>query len=279
MILDDEKTAVVIGGGSGVGRGTALGLASRGVRVVVADIEEDNAEAVASELRDNGADAIAVAVDATDEASLVALADATHDEYGAVHVLSNNVGILVDSPLVDSTEEQWGWAVEFNLMSIVRACRVFVPRIRAHGSGGHVINTASMAALRASRPQEVSGANLGIYTTTKHAVLGYTETLRWELADEGIGVSCFCPGMIDSNLMTTSLRNRPDRYGGPVTVRDTLGLIESAMAQEEVGPYVVAAIEENRLHVLTHPNGRRLIDGRHRDLAADFDFFEGLGGD
>ena len=279
MKLDENTTAVVIGGGGGVGRGTALGLASRSVRLVIADIEPANAEVVASELRDGGADAIAVAVDATDESSLVALADAAQETYGAIHVLSNNVGIVVDSPLVESTEEQWGWAVEFNLMSIVRACRVFVPHIRAHGGGGHVINTASMAALFASKPEEVGGVHLGIYTTTKHAVLGYTETLRAELAGDGIGVSCFCPGSIDSNLMATSMRNRPDRYGGPATVRETRGLVKFAMAQEEIGPYVVAAIEENRPHVLTHPKSRRLVDRRHRDLVADFDFFEALGGD
>ncbi len=282
MILSDETTAVVIGGGGGIGRGTALGLASRGARVVVADIELHTAMAVASELTASGADAIAVRVDATDPASLAELADSAEERFGSIDVLSNNVGVVHDARLLDATEGEWAWVIEFNLMSIVRACAVIVPRIRSHGRGGHVVNTASMAALWASRPEEVGGVHLGLYTTTKHAVLGYSETLRGELAEDGIGVSCLCPGTVDSNLMATSMRNRPARHGGPGVAGETRGLIPHAMAQEEVAKFVVAAIEGNRAHGLTHPRGRRFVERRAAMLAEDFDFFatiaDGAGG-
>jgi NAD(P)-dependent dehydrogenase (short-subunit alcohol dehydrogenase family) len=275
MKLTPDTTAIVIGGGGGIGRGTALGLASRGVRCVIADIELDSAQAVAAELVAGGTDALAVRVDATDVDSLAELAERAEARFGPVHVLSNNVGVIVDVPLLEATEQQWGWVVEFNLMTIVRACSVIVPRIRAHGGGGHVVNTASMAALFASTPQQVGGVRLGLYTTTKHAILGYSETLRGELAPDGIGVSCLCPGMVDSNLLATSLRNRPERYGGAEQAGDTTGLIPGAMAQEDVGPYVVAGIEGDRLHILTHPGeSRAIVEARAAALAADLDHYD-----
>jgi NAD(P)-dependent dehydrogenase (short-subunit alcohol dehydrogenase family) len=274
--ITDETTAVVIGGGGGIGRGTALGLASKGARVVIADIELDTATAVADELVAGGSEAIVARVDATDRASLAALADTVENRFGSIDVLSNNVGVVHDARLLDASEDEWAWVVEFNLMSIVRACAVIVPRIQRRGRGGHVVNTASMAALWASKPEEVGGVHLGLYTTTKHAVLGYSETLRGELAKDGIGVSCLCPGTVDSNLMATSMRNRPDRYGGAGEAGETQGLIPHAMAQEDVGKFVVAGIEANRAHVLTHPRGQRFVEQRAATLAANFEFFASI---
>lgn len=277
MKLGADHTAIVIGGGGGIGRGTALGLASKGVRCVIADIELDNAKAVADEIAGLGVASLAVPVDATDNDSLAALAEETERQFGAIHVLSNNVGVVHDRALLDATDAEWGWVVEFNLMSIVRACAAILPRIQTHDAGGHVVNTASMAALWASKPDEVHGVNLGLYTTTKHAVLGYTETLRYELAPDGIGVSCLCPGTVDSNLMATSMRNRPERFGGPEHFDETVGMNPFAMAQEDVGKYVVAGIEDDRTVVLTHASrGRRFVDERAATLAEDFEFFAAI---
>lgn len=276
MKITEQTTAVVIGGGGGVGRGIALGLAAKGARIVIADIDPETAAVVAAELAGLGHDAIAAQVDATDTESLAALADLAVAEFGSIDVLSNNVGVVHSGELLDATESEWGWVIEFNLMTIVRACAVIAPRIRAHGRGGHIVNTASMAGLWASRPEEVSGTHLGLYTTTKHAVVGYTETLRGELAVDGIGVSCLCPGTVDSNLMQTSMKHRPDRFGGAVDVGETVGLMPYAMAQEDVGRYVVAGIEHDRTLILTHPRGRRFVDQRHAVHGADFDFFAAL---
>lgn len=277
MRLGPEHTAVIVGGGGGVGRGTALGLAAKGVRCVIADIEVDTAAAVADEVAAAGVDSLAIPVDATDPDSLASLAAEAEGRFGSIDVLSNNVGVVQTSELLSASEQEWGWVIEFNLMSIVRACAAIVPRIQAHGRGGHVVNTASMAALWASKPEEVMGVHLGLYTTTKHAVLGYTETLRHELAGEGIGVSCLCPGQVDSNLMATSMRNRPDRFGGPEQIGETTGLNPYAMAQEDVGRYVVAGIEDDRTHILTHPGtGRRFVEARAETLLADFAFFDAV---
>ena len=143
--------------------------------------------------------------------------------------------------------------------------------LRAHGQPAHLDLTASMAALLAGTPEQVGGVHLGLYTATKHAVLGYGESLRGELAPEGIGVSVLCPGMVASNLAATSLRNRPERHGGPVTTPDGPAM-PGAMTPETLGPIVVAGIRGDRLHILTHPESRPLLDTRHATLVADVEF-------
>lgn len=268
----EGRHAVVVGGGSGVGRGTCVALGRAGARVVVADIDPDSADAVAAELTEAGGTAVAAAVDGTDRASLDALADTAEQAFGPINVFANNVGVIVDAPLVEATEQQWAWVIEFNLMSIVRGVAVFAPRM-THGDGAHIVNTASMAALFAGTPDMVGGVHLGLYTATKHAILGYSEILRSELAPDGIGVSILCPGMVDSNLMTTSMRHRPERHGGPEEIGSTSGLNPSAMRQEDAGEFVVKGILGDRFHILTHPGAQPIVDARHDALVADFEFF------
>lgn len=273
MKITNETTAVITGGGGGIGRGIALGLAATGANLVIADIDLATARTVAAEMSEKGVEAIAVQLDATDVGSITAAADAAEVRFGSIDVVANNVGVVHSRGLLDATEDEWAWVIELNLMSIVRSCAIFAPRIQAHGRGGHIVNTASMAGLWASKPEEVSGVQLGLYTTTKHAVLGYTEALRGELAVDGIGVSCLCPGMVDSNLMQTSMRHRHDRHGGAVEVAPRSTANPYAMSQEDVGKYVVAGIEGNRTQILTHPGARRFVDERAATLASDFDFF------
>jgi NAD(P)-dependent dehydrogenase (short-subunit alcohol dehydrogenase family) len=265
------RVAVVIGGGSGIGRGIALGLATEGMHVVVADIDAASAEAVRGEIVDTGGTATAAEADGTDRQSLGRLAETTVAEHGAVHVLSTNVGVVADRPLTSASETDWAWIIEFNLLSAVRAVDVFLPHLRASGGSAHVVVTASLAALLA--PPTVSGIHLGLYTATKHALLGYAESLRGELADEGIGVSLLCPGMVRSNLAATSARHRPARHGGPLPAPPVREPAVTMMAPEEVGPVVVRGIKANRLHILTHPASLGLVEARHTALVDDFAFF------
>jgi NAD(P)-dependent dehydrogenase (short-subunit alcohol dehydrogenase family) len=271
--MDDltGRVAVVIGGGSGIGRGIALGLAAEGMRVVVADIDRTSAEAVRDEIGGTGGTATAAQVDGTDRVSLGRLADGTIAEEGTVHVLSTNVGVVADRPLDTTSEADWAWIIEFNLLSAIRAVDAFLPHLRASDGPAHIVITASLAALLA--PPTISGVHLGPYTATKHALLGYAECLRGELAEDGIGVSLLCPGMVRSNLVATSARHRPARHGGPLPPPPAGEPPGTSMAPEAVGPVVVRGIKANRLHVLTHPAARRLIEARHAVLVDDFAFF------
>ena len=265
------RVAVVVGGGSGIGRGIALGLATEGMRVVVADIDAASAEGVCDEIAGARGTATASQVDGTDRQSLGRLAESTVGEHGAVHVLSTNVGVVADRPLASASEADWAWIIEFNLLSAVRAVDVFLPHLRASGGPAHIVITASLAALLA--PPSVSGVHLGLYTATKHALLGYAESLRGELAGEGIGVSLLCPGMVRSNLAATSARHRPARHGGPLPPPPSREPPTTMMAPEAVGPVVVRGIRANRLHILTHPSSRGLVEARHHALVDDFAFF------
>lgn len=263
------RAAVVIGGASGIGRGIALALAERGADVLVADRDAERAEQVAEELAARGVRARAHATDATDPASLEETADAAWRAFGAVHVLSNNAGVVHLRPLLEATALDWQWVIEANLMSIVHGGAIFGRRLVDQAQGGHVVNTASLAGL-------VAGAmpSLGLYTATKHAVVGYSETLLGELAPHGIGVSVLCPGMVRSRLGSTSAAGRPERFGGPLPSAlgdDEMPDFPGMISAELCGRLTVRAIEADRFLVATHPETRGVVEARHARYLADFE--------
>ena len=267
------RTAVVIGGGSGIGRGIALALGGDGMNVVVADIEREPAAAVANEIEHLGAKAVAVECDVTREESLAEAARSADAAFGAVHVLSNNAGvILTPSPLEDASIPDWEWVFSVNFFGIVKSVNAFLPSLRAHGEPAHIVNTASMAGI-----VTIPGLQVGVYGASKYACVAYSETLRAELAREQIGVSVLCPGMIESNLAATSARNRPAHFGGPLPTPAVGGMRKEAappgnrvLSGEECGQIVVGGIRENRLHIITHPESLPLIERRFEGLRADY---------
>lgn len=268
-----DRTAVVIGGGGGIGSGIASGLAAAGMHVVIADIELDAANRVAEHVTGQGGTAVALPVDATNRDSLRALAASVSDRFGAVHLLSNNVGVAVDRPLDEADENDWGWFLEFSLMTIVRAVDEFLPFLRSHGDPAHIVNTSSMAGLLVL-PHATTGMHLGLYTTTKHALVGYSALLRAELEPDGIGVSVLCPGLVGTGPWGSSARNRPERFGGAFPgdtppQRPT----HTAMASDDLGPLVVAGIRANRLYIFSHTddNTAARLHDRFAEMMADFD--------
>ena len=187
----------------------------------------------------------------TDQDFLQAAARDITAALGPVHVLSNNAGVSApQGPISDKSDLDWQWVFSVNLFGIVNCVQTFLPGMRAHGRGGHIVNTSSTAGLLAIHDLEV-----GIYTASKYACNGYTEILRGELSVEKIGVSVLCPGLIATDLSQTSARNRPAHFGGPMP--EPAGMPEEmkaqAMAAEDVGPIVVRGIKANRLTILTHP--------------------------
>jgi NAD(P)-dependent dehydrogenase (short-subunit alcohol dehydrogenase family) len=267
-----DKVAVVIGGGSGVGRGVALACVEAGMHVVVADIHEESAELVSAELRAAGGRSIAFRADATDEASLDSLADAATSEFGGIHVLSNNAGVIQLVPGIEASDDDWRYVLDVNVMGTVKGCRVFAPRMIEQGEG-HLVNTASMAGLVADAVPMLS-----LYTTSKHAVLGLCETLRGELEAHNVRVSCVCPGLVESNLSLTSLRNRSERYGrASVPVGGgSGGALPGAMSSELCGRLVVAGIQADRFLILTHPEAWPMLEARLARFRSDFKAAERL---
>ncbi len=266
------RTAVVTGGGSGIGRGICLALAGRDMNVVVADIEGDAAETVAQELTGKGGRAIGHRVDVTDESSLEALREAAFEAFGTVQVLSNNAGVILPmEPLAAKSAADWEYVFSVNVFGIVKSVQAFLPHLVEQGEG-HIVNTASMAGL-----VSIPTMPIGIYTSSKYACVGYSEMLRGELEGTGVGVSVLCPGMEVSNLTATSARNRPATFGGPestATPEAPADLQARMMPAETCGEIVARGIEQDLFHILTHPDARAMVEARFEALQRDFDAAE-----
>jgi NAD(P)-dependent dehydrogenase (short-subunit alcohol dehydrogenase family) len=247
----EGKVAFITGGGSGVGLGMARAFVRAGMRVAIADIREDHLEEATAEL---GADVLAVHLDITDRDAFTRAADETERALGNVHVLCNNAGINLFNDIADATYQDWDWVLGVNLGGVVNGVVTFVPRIKAHREGGHVVNTASMAAF-------IAGPGAGIYTTAKFAVHGLSDALRWSLLPHGIGVSMVCPGLVKSKIYESD-KIRPAELSTDVTPADEEfmrilpGLHEAGMEPDEIGEKVLSAIRENRFYVFTHPDHR-----------------------
>ncbi len=260
----EGKTAFVTGGASGIGLGVVKRLVDAGMKVVIADLRQDHIdEAVAwFEERQLGRQVHAIRLDVTDRAAMAAAADETEATFGALHLLVNNAGVGIEGPLKNATYEDWDFAMAVNLGGVINGVQTFVPRIRAHGQGGHVVSTASLAGL-VSMP-----GNMAMYATAKAAVIALMESLRQELADDGIGVSVLCPGPIKSNIHQLN-QNRPARFGaseGFAEAADRLAqrqVSEHWMEPEEVGDMVVKAIRENDLYIITHGEFGDFVKSRH----------------
>lgn len=256
------KVAVVTGGGSGIGRALALRLAREGARVVVADIDEADAAETAHQATAAGGEAIAFRTDVTDREAVEALAEAVFARYGATHVLCNNAGVVVYGGLEAATWRDWQWVLGVNLWGVIHGLLAFVPRMIARGAGGHVVNTASMAGLVASR-------GLGVYTTSKYAVVGLSEALARDLAPHGIGVTVVCPLGVATRIREAE-RHRPTplRNAPPAPPAAEVTLIGRTLDPDTVAAQTVAAVQAGELYVLTHDEGLEPLRRRFARIEA-----------
>jgi NAD(P)-dependent dehydrogenase (short-subunit alcohol dehydrogenase family) len=241
-----DRVAVVTGGASGIGRALCLALARQGAHIAVADLDEPGMALTKASVQAAGQRAIAVRTDVSRRADVQALAETTFAQLGGVHVLCNNAGVALWGGLETATHEDWEWAIGVNLWGVVHGVEVFVPRMIAQKQGGHVINTASMAGLIASQ-------GLGVYNTTKYAVVGLSETLQKDLRPYDIGVSVLCP-MGVATAIRHSERNRPAHLRNEASSAGReVTLIGRTLGPDQVADMVVASIRANRLYVITHP--------------------------
>lgn len=271
------KVAFITGGASGMGLAMARSFSAAGMKVVIADIEDSALAAAAGEFAASNADVITMKVDVTDRDAMEQAAQATEEVFGKVHVLCNNAGVAVGGSIVDMSYEDWDWVMKVNLDGVVNGLQAFVNRIRAHGEGGHIINTASIAG-------HMAIPALSVYNTTKFAVVGLSEAVRHDLAADNIGVSVLCPGIVDTGIFESG-RNRPADLTGE---NDTAATVLSADASDEereqrltdirqnaldpavVGDMVLDAIVQNDLYIFTHPEFVDATNGRNAEMQASF---------
>ena len=228
----------ITGAGSGIGRATAVELARRGMRLVVSDVLGDRATETASMIADLGGEAVGIRVDVTDQGDLEAQREACFGRFGRLDLVMNNVGVIAMGPPESIPLSEWQRVIDINLLGIVRSNLVFLPHLIEQGRG-HVVNTASVSGLLAH------GFDRLPYVTTKHAVVGMTESLALYLRPQGIGVTCVCPSGVATNIV-----EQISFFGSPTRPRSPDHPIVDA---DVVGRLVADAVEDDRFLVLTVP--------------------------
>ncbi|WP_244486197.1 SDR family NAD(P)-dependent oxidoreductase [Bradyrhizobium viridifuturi] len=187
------KAAFVTGAASGIGLAMATAFAREGMKVMLADIETHALDKAVDTLRAGGGDVRGVVCDVADPGSVDGAAQASFLAFGKVHVVCNNAGVAGGGGIDRISVDDWRWVIDVNLMGVVHGIRSFLPHIRAHGEGGHIVNTASMAGMNA-------GLGVSPYSASKFAVVSLSEGLSAQLKPLGIGVSVLCPSYVRTRI-------------------------------------------------------------------------------
>lgn len=252
-MAEPSERVLITGAGSGLGRALALRFAAAGYRVSVTDRDADSAQATLDAIAAAGGPAgWAARLDVTSDSEFADLATRLQDEWGGIDVLVNNAGVATAGTVVDSPIEQWRWVLDINLLGCVRGCRAVLPAMIAAGRG-HVVNVASFAGI-ANPPAMAS------YNAAKAAVISLSETLRFELAPHGIGVSVACPSFFKTNLLATSRRDAPldSADTAPQMTRIVERLMDkAALTATDVAEAIFAAVRDRRFLVLPQADDRR----------------------
>jgi NAD(P)-dependent dehydrogenase (short-subunit alcohol dehydrogenase family) len=281
----ENRVAVVTGAASGMGRAFAERFARAGMKVVLADIEEDALQATVQTLRQGEFDVIGVRTDVGKADAVADLARQALDAYGKVHIVCNNAGVAADAEAIrllggppvrmwEQPLKDWEWTFAVNFFGVVHGIRTFVPIMLEQGEEGHIVNTASIAGL-------TSGAGLPIYGASKHAVVRISEALHAQLTEIGapVKVSVLCPGGVNTRIALAS-RNRPEEYWDADATRPASDELEQrevtwaaltgarGLAPETVAERVFQAIEQEQFYILTHDEFDGAIRTRMENILA-----------
>jgi NAD(P)-dependent dehydrogenase (short-subunit alcohol dehydrogenase family) len=262
-----DKVAVITGAASGIGFGIAQRCAQEGMKVVLADINQEDLQAAEQALAPSGATTLAVQTDVSKFEEVEALSQKTLDAFGAVHLLVNNAGVGAGGPAWEATLADWQWVMGVNLWGVIHGVKVFVPIMLAQDAECHVVNTASMAGFL---PEHFCAP----YQVTKHGVVALSESLYHSLAQANakIKVSVLCPDWVKTQLADAErnrpveLRNDPARDTSSPEYKAILaGLrreVAAGMSPLEVADRLLQAIRDEQLYVFTHPGCRAGIQSR-----------------
>lgn len=267
------KTAFVTGGAGGIGLALGRAFARAGMKVMLADIEADALQAAVKSLREISPDVSGTVCDVADATSVERAAQAAFDAFGKVHVVCNNAGVAAGGGIDHISLDNWRWVIDVNLMGVVHGIKSFLPHIRAHGEGGHIVNTASMAGMQA-------GLGFSPYGASKFAVVSMSEGLSHQLKPHGIGVSVLCPSYVRTRIGESG-RNRPERYGptqpldpaspAAALIAELARNIDAGLEPDAVAARVLAAIRHDELYIFTHPGMRAEVEPRFAAILAALD--------
>jgi NAD(P)-dependent dehydrogenase (short-subunit alcohol dehydrogenase family) len=269
-----DKVAVITGGASGFGREFALIGAKLGMKLVLADVQQDALDNTAAELEAQGAQVLAVRCDVRKAEQVQALADATMKAFGAVHLVFNNAGVGAGGLIWENSQADWEWVLGVNLWGVVHGVRIFTPLMlecakKEAGYEGHIVNTASMAGL-------LNAPNMGVYNVSKHAVVSLSETLYHDLQliKAPIGASVLCPYFVPTGICHSE-RHRPDELSGgerpTASMHAAQAVMEKAVSSGKVTAVQVAgrtfdAIRDGGFYIYSHPHALGNVQTRMEDI-------------
>ncbi|HEY1745656.1 MAG TPA: SDR family NAD(P)-dependent oxidoreductase [Xanthobacteraceae bacterium] len=265
----EGKVAFITGGASGIGFGMAQVFLKSGMKVIIADVLQERLDEAARILAaSTNRDYHFIKVDVTDRKAMAAAADEAERVFGKVHVLCNNAGVYGNLPIESATYEDWDWVLGTNLGGVVNGVVSFLPKMIAHGEGGHVVNTSSMAGII---PLPSGG---GLYATSKFAVRGLTDSLRLALGAHNIGVSVLCPGMTRSRILEAEQHrpgHEPEAAGGDSGKPDLFNPdMADGMDPIALGERVLRGIQSNDAYILPHGEFKDEVQGLFDDIMAGF---------
>ena len=265
----EGRVGVISGAGSGIGAALARACAASAMKVVVADIDQSRADAVAGSIEGAARAVLPLAVDVADPASVDRLADEVSKAFGAPDLLCNNAGVSPFGLLWEFAPVDWNWVIGVNILGVANCIRSFVPRMIAAGRGGHIVNTASAAGLQGQ-------TRLGAYSATKHAVIGISDSLRLDLLPYGIGVSTLCPGGVNTNIsQTLGRKSSTDPKDLEADVGAYIASIDASMSTaiepDRVAELVLRGVRENQPYIITAPGQKPTVAQRCEAILAAHD--------
>ena len=259
----EGKTAFITGGASGIGLGIAKVLVARGAKVVLADLRQDHIDDALAEFAGGGkSNAVsALQLDVTSRPAYREAAQKMQDEFGGIDILVNNAGVGLEGPVLEATYADYDFGIGVNLGGVINGHVEFVPQMIAHGRGGHIVSTASLAA------EVVMPEHLAIYAASKAAVCHYCEAVKGVLGTKGIGVSILLPGPVKSRIHEAS-QNRPEHLraeSGYSASEERLSrriVGDDWMDPVEVGNLVADGILSDATYLVTHGVFRPAMQAR-----------------
>ena len=261
------KTALISGGGEGIGLSIAEALGKEGMNIVIADIDQGNLDKASQRLSEADVPVLAIKLDVADAVQWQDAVNQTINTFGKIHMLVNNAGVGGETgPLEGQQPDGWQWSLDVNLLGVVKGAQAVVPSIKAQGEGGWIVNVASMAGM--------GGVPFGgAYTATKFAVVGLSEGWAMELAKSQIAVSVLCPGFVKTRIHESD-RNRPDSDTSSLSMANindkareqSKQLVENGIDVSIVGERTVEALKAGEFYIFTHPNFQKSMQKRAKAI-------------
>ncbi len=264
----NNKVAFVTGAASGIGLAISKALLNAGANVMMADINADGLQAAAKSLGFDDSRIGTVLCDVKNAESVNAAAKATIDAFGKVHIVMNNAGVGLGGFPGSIPLEDWRWITDINFLGVVYGVEAFVPLMQAHGEGGYIVNTASMAG-------HIAAPGMAPYHATKFAVVGYSEALAQELEKINIGVSVLCPTWVKSNIHNTASKRPSADPESPMpnskVYQAMKNFVENGISPDVLADLVLKSMQAKRLYIFNDPEAKAFIAHRSKAIMEDYD--------